>query len=459
MRRSSVGRGGPAMKQAARFLGRPEAGSAMPLRLLWAQQQQQQASPRTMAPHGWIRLPHPKAVARDAGSCKRGSSTVTSADGAAAGALQRSETIAHAQRRAGGGCTAQRALPPAQVIEVEEIAAHHRRFLREEFAGIRACGVEPTLVGILAESSDQPARNYVEWTRRACEDIGVSFRLHETSSADVFDTLRTACQDPLVHGIMVYYPCLSVFPAGIAAGAGVAAAAGSCEGVGGVGGRSDAWQGGGDQGTGRGGERAGALTDDVLRNEVPVRKDVEALSEWYQDALYRDLRTLDRLPAQPGAGQGPPPVGSKCLVPCAPLAVIKILEYLQVYDDSLAGGSGLSGQRVAVLNRSRVVGLPLAAMLANDGAHVHSIDSITNTVYAHSRGSDVAVALTAQVSPRAVDPVRLYMHFPIISSWSQLDAANFITNLRACSCRRRWPVRTSWFWALLPLPSACQASG
>lgn len=60
----------------------------------------------------------------------------------------------------------------------------------------------------------------------------------------------------------------------------------------------------------------------------------------------------------------------KCVLPCTPLAVVKALEHLDVYDHGLPEGNRLRGKKVTVINRSEVVGRPLAAMLANDGAQV-----------------------------------------------------------------------------------------
>ena len=60
----------------------------------------------------------------------------------------------------------------------------------------------------------------------------------------------------------------------------------------------------------------------------------------------------------------------KCVLPCTPLAVVKALEHLEAYDPALPEGNRLRGKKVTVVNRSEVVGRPLAAMLANDGAQV-----------------------------------------------------------------------------------------
>lgn len=81
----------------------------------------------------------------------------------------------------------------------------------------------------------------------------------------------------------------------------------------------------------------------------------------------------------------PPANTRKSILPCTPLAIIKILEHLQIYNTFLDYGKRLFGRRITVINRSEVVGRPLAALLANDGAEVYSVD-ITG-VQNFSRGS------------------------------------------------------------------------
>ncbi|KAJ3092947.1 NAD-dependent 5,10-methylenetetrahydrafolate dehydrogenase [Quaeritorhiza haematococci] len=51
-----------------------------------------------------------------------------------------------------------------------------------------------------------------------------------------------------------------------------------------------------------------------------------------------------------------------------------VLEYIGVYNKILPYGNRLYGRVVTVINRSEVVGRPLAALLANDGAKVYSVD-------------------------------------------------------------------------------------
>lgn len=79
--------------------------------------------------------------------------------------------------------------------------------------------------------------------------------------------------------------------------------------------------------------------------------------------MYQNIRFLD-----PETGV------KKSILPCTPLAVIKILEYLRIYNTVLPYGNRLFGHTICVVNRSEVVGRPLAALLANDGAHVYSVD-------------------------------------------------------------------------------------
>jgi methylenetetrahydrofolate dehydrogenase (NAD+) len=78
--------------------------------------------------------------------------------------------------------------------------------------------------------------------------------------------------------------------------------------------------------------------------------------------MYQNIRFLDEANTQ------------KSILPCTPLAVIKVLEYLQIYNSILPYGNRLFGKTVTVINRSEVVGRPLAALLANDGAKVYSVD-------------------------------------------------------------------------------------
>ena len=81
------------------------------------------------------------------------------------------------------------------------------------------------------------------------------------------------------------------------------------------------------------------------------------------------------LPSTPAQANDTPPSGTvKSILPCTPLAIIKCLEYAGVYNHLLKYGDRAFGKTITVINRSEVVGRPLAALLANDGARVLSVD-------------------------------------------------------------------------------------
>lgn len=157
---------------------------------------------------------------------------------------------------------------------------------------------------------------------------GFKFTVQEVDKEDLEDTLLAANTDSSISGVLVYYP---IFSSG---------------------------------------------QDAYLQQLVSLDKDVEGLSHRYLFNMYQNIRFLDA-----------PANQKKSILPCTPLAVIKILEYLQVYNSILPYGDRLFGKTIAVINRSEVVGRPMAALLANDGATVYSID--VAGVQKFSRGSGI----------------------------------------------------------------------
>ncbi|KAG1136515.1 hypothetical protein G6F37_012006 [Rhizopus arrhizus] len=97
--------------------------------------------------------------------------------------------------------------------------------------------------------------------------------------------------------------------------------------------------------------------DISLQNRVNYFKDVEGLSQRALQNVYQNKRFYD-----------------KNIIPCTPLAIIKTLEYIQEYRSDLSFGHRLENKTVTVINRSDVVGKPLAALLASEGALVYSVD-------------------------------------------------------------------------------------
>ena len=181
----------------------------------------------------------------------------------------------------------------------------------------------PLLVGILA-NSDPAAKKYAEWTGKACRNDGLRYELRTVDDpVDVETVLIDANDDPRVHGIIIYYPIF---------------------------GQEESF--------------SGESQDDYLRDSISHKCDVEGLCHTYRTNLYRNVRFLDY-----------PTNTLKNLLPCTALSVVKILEQCPgCYDRAKTVGKQLDGKTVTVINRSEIVGRPLAAMLANDGADVYSID-------------------------------------------------------------------------------------
>ena len=106
----------------------------------------------------------------------------------------------------------------------------------------------------------------------------------------------------------------------------------------------------------------GITQDNYIRNSIPLNKDVEGLSHFYKNYLYRNVRFIDNNNTK------------KCILPCTSISIVKILEHL-VYKKN----TKLQNHIVTIINRSEIVGRPLAMMLSNDGATVYSVD--INTIY------------------------------------------------------------------------------
>mmetsp|Transcript_28890 Transcript_28890/g.67843 ORF Transcript_28890/g.67843 Transcript_28890/m.67843 type:complete len:372 (+) Transcript_28890:140-1255(+) len=220
---------------------------------------------------------------------------------------------------------------PTKGIKVNagDIAKAYRNEIKARVEALTKEGFEaPLLVGLLA-NKDPAARKYAEWTGKACQADGLRYELRVLDDPiDVEAALIDANDDPRVHGIIVYYPIF---------------------------GQQESF--------------SGESQDDYLRDTVSHKCDVEGLCHLYRTNLYRNVRFLDY-----------PANNQKCLLPCTALSTLKIIEACPgTYDMTKSVGKKLEGKTVTVINRSEIVGRPLAAMLANDGAVVYSID--INSIY------------------------------------------------------------------------------
>ncbi|KAF9006668.1 methylenetetrahydrofolate dehydrogenase [Cyathus striatus] len=228
------------------------------------------------------------------------------------------------------------------LLKGDPIAATFRDEVKKS---LEQCARRPKIVGILSTSS-APSHSYAEFTRRQCEELNVEYVLKKVGAAKsaelsegdgVEEAIIEANEDDGVHGIMVYYPIF------------------------------------------------GGRQDHYLQQIVSPLKDVEGLNYKFHYNLYHNIRFIKpqsllattQAPASEHTtadGDVPPQGTVKSILPCTPLAIVKCLEHVGVYNRILPYGDRAYGKTITVINRSEVVGRPLAALLANDGARVLSVD-------------------------------------------------------------------------------------
>ncbi|KAM9919851.1 hypothetical protein OXX80_012593 [Metschnikowia pulcherrima] len=204
-----------------------------------------------------------------------------------------------------------------------------KQYTEEVTQKVKELNFKPKLVGFLA-NDDPAAQMYANWTEKTCESLGFTYQLVKVAKNDLENAIVEANGNDGVNGIMVYFP---VF---------------------------------GDQ------------QDQYLQQAISPEKDVEGLNFLYYHNLYHNVRFLDA-----------PINEQKSILPCTPLAMVKILEYLGIYNKHLPYGNRLYGKSILVVNRSEIVGRPLAALLANDGATVYSAD--IDNVQKFTRGDDLSM--------------------------------------------------------------------
>jgi len=173
----------------------------------------------------------------------------------------------------------------------------------------------PNVLALIA-SDDEPSLAYARATRQRFVQAGFKYELRNVNRLELEQEILRANDDPEIHGIFIYYPIFA------------------------------------------------NRQDDFLRNQVHYTKDIEAGSQYWTRKLYANERhAADDQP------------GKKAVLPCTPLAIVKLLIELGVYQDiSDDNSQPLLGRTVTIFNRSEVIGRPLAVMLSNDGARVLSFD-------------------------------------------------------------------------------------
>jgi len=193
------------------------------------------------------------------------------------------------------------------ILEPNNTAAGFRNIVKRE---ISKEGLKIHIVGFLA-SEDPASITYSEYARNGCEDVGIAFTLITVNPDSIERMLSEANSDNTIHGIFIYYPVWSDY------------------------------------------------RDAAIRNMVSPHKDVEGLTSYWLKKLFANDRFDDTEKR------------NKAILPCTPLAIIKLLEETEAY---MQFGLPFRGQSVTIFNRSEVVGRPLAYMLSNDGARVYSFD-------------------------------------------------------------------------------------
>jgi methylenetetrahydrofolate dehydrogenase (NAD+) len=195
-----------------------------------------------------------------------------------------------------------------QIVDPAEIAKKYLLQLKESVARL---GKNMYVVGFIA-SDDQPSLSYANATRKVFTDAGFNYDLRRVKRLELEIEIIKANEDKEVHGIFIYFPVFS------------------------------------------------NQEDDYLRNLVHYTKDIEAGSLYWT----RKLNTNDRSATDEDTNK-------KALIPCTPLAIVKVLDDIGEYGN---GDLPLAGKAITIFNRSEVIGRPLAVMMSNDGAMVLSFD-------------------------------------------------------------------------------------
>ena len=193
-----------------------------------------------------------------------------------------------------------------------------QQFVSEVASNLQGLPRVPHVAGIIA-GDDKPSLAYARRTMAKFQEVGMTYDLIKVNRLDVEAAIETANDNPNIHGIFTYFPIFA------------------------------------------------NQQDDYLRNLVDYRKDIEAGSQFWTQKLYHN----DRF-----SGPGAPT--KKAVLPCTPLAIVKLLAELKLQSPSTSEQPlpqrSMTGETVTIFNRSEVIGRPLAVMLSNDGARVLSFD-------------------------------------------------------------------------------------
>lgn len=216
----------------------------------------------------------------------------------------------------------------ARIVDVTDLALQMRASVRSYTQSLERKN-RVKLLGILAHDGPyrSDAENYSEHIAETSLFDGIDYELCRVvgeKPSDVEEAIRIGNERKDVHGILVYYPIFKT--------------------------------------RGQRGPFKNTLTgvyyktyDDYLRDAVCYTKDVEGLCQEYNARWLFRARGKDRMVR-----------GDNVIYPCSALSVFKILQEYQ--------RTSWPETVVTIVNRSEIFGRPLAALLANAGATVYSID-------------------------------------------------------------------------------------
>ena len=173
----------------------------------------------------------------------------------------------------------------------------------------------------MSHDNDKSSYKYAELTKNNCIKNGINFSIHIISKLCIESYIKWANHDPEINGIIVYYPIFGDIK-----------------------------------------HKDGGLMDDYIKELINYKKDVEGLSHYYRFNLYHDIKSNIYFT----------PLHN--IAPCTALAVVKCLEYFNLYNNSNLPYNKLDNKKITIINRSNIIGKPLAILLANDGADVYSVD-------------------------------------------------------------------------------------
>lgn len=194
---------------------------------------------------------------------------------------------------------------------------------------LKTLDLEINVVGYIA-SGDLPSLSYAKATKQKFEQVGIHYELKSVQRLELEEEIIKANSDENIHGIFIYFPIF------------------------------------------------GNEQDVYLRNLVDYHKDIEAGSLYWTRKLYAN----DRLAV---SGEE----DKKALIPCTPLAILKLLTAAGVYARDVE--KPVKGKTVTIFNRSEVIGRPLAVMMSNDGAKVYSFDVDGPLLFENAKPSEITV--------------------------------------------------------------------